>query len=109
MNEIRYTPNVKFTGKSGYDHVFDFVIPKSRREPERIVRALNRPDRETTESLAFAWLDTREVRSSESELYAVLNDTDRNPSSAMVDALRNYSIFPILWSQRNEVLDKLAA
>jgi hypothetical protein len=35
-NEIRYTPNVKFTGKSGYDHLFDFVIPKSRRQPERI-------------------------------------------------------------------------
>ena len=26
--DIRYTPNVRFTGKSGYDHRFDFVIPK---------------------------------------------------------------------------------
>jgi hypothetical protein len=26
QNEIRYTPRVKFTGKSGYDHNFDFVI-----------------------------------------------------------------------------------
>lgn len=27
-NEIRYSPSVKFTGKSGYDHNFDFLIPK---------------------------------------------------------------------------------
>jgi len=27
-NEIRYTPSVKFTGKSGYDNLFDFVIPE---------------------------------------------------------------------------------
>ncbi|MCY2924052.1 MAG: DUF1828 domain-containing protein [Planctomycetota bacterium] len=36
--EIRYTPNVKFTGKSGYDHLFDFVIPKSSKRPERGVQ-----------------------------------------------------------------------
>ena len=38
LYDIRYTPKVKFTGKTGYDHVFDFVIPKSRRQPERIIR-----------------------------------------------------------------------
>ena len=27
-NEIRYTPKAKFTGMSGYDHLFDFVIPQ---------------------------------------------------------------------------------
>ncbi|MFO7370808.1 MAG: DUF1828 domain-containing protein [Bacteroidales bacterium] len=26
-NDIRYTPGVKFTGRSGYGHLFDFVIP----------------------------------------------------------------------------------
>jgi hypothetical protein len=46
-NEIRYTPEVKFTGVSGYDHLFNFVIPKSRKQPERIVQAINRPTRET--------------------------------------------------------------
>ena len=43
--DIRYTPNVKFTGKTGYDHRFDSVIPKSRRQPERVLRTLNRPSR----------------------------------------------------------------
>ena len=43
VNDIRYTPKAKFTGISGYDHLFDFVIPKSRRQPERMVQAINRP------------------------------------------------------------------
>ena len=43
-NDIRYTPEVKFTGKTGYDHRFDFVIPKSRQQPER-----HRPDHQPTE------------------------------------------------------------
>ena len=29
LSNIRYTPKVKFVGKIGYDHLFDFVIPKS--------------------------------------------------------------------------------
>jgi hypothetical protein len=46
-HEIRYSPMVKLTGVRGYDRLFDFVIPKSRKEPERIVQAIARPARET--------------------------------------------------------------
>ena len=42
-NDIRYTPEAKLTGIGGYDHLFNFVIPKSRKEPERILQAINRP------------------------------------------------------------------
>ncbi|HXJ94431.1 MAG TPA: DUF1828 domain-containing protein [Terriglobia bacterium] len=44
-NDIRYTPSVKFTGISGYDHHFHFAIPKSKKQPERIVQAITRPTR----------------------------------------------------------------
>src|SRR5580658_9728458 len=41
-SDIRYTPKVKFTGISGFDHLFDFVIPKSAsKQPERIMQAIN--------------------------------------------------------------------
>jgi hypothetical protein len=38
LHDVRYTPKVKFSGKTGYDHLFDFVIPKSRSQPERILQ-----------------------------------------------------------------------
>src|SRR5215213_7708892 len=28
-NEVRYIPKIKLTGESGYDHLFDFVIPRA--------------------------------------------------------------------------------
>lgn len=59
-HEIRFTPAVKFTGRTGYDHFFDFVIPASKAKPERILRAINRPNRQTAINLVFAWNDTKE-------------------------------------------------
>ncbi len=109
LHEIRFTPNVKFTGRTGYDHTFDFVVPASRRAPERLVRAVNRPSRDLAEALAFAWVDTKEVRPAASRFYAFLNDEGRVPSAAIIDALRNYEIAPVLWTHRDEARQELAA
>jgi hypothetical protein len=107
LHEIRYTPQVKFTGKTGYDYLFDFVIPKSRRQPERIVQAVNRPSPDTAKSLVLAWVDTKEVRPPDSRAYALLNDTEQTVSSSVLDALRNYDVRTVLWSQRESVRQEL--
>ena len=109
LSDIRYTPNIKFTGKSGYDHMFNFVIPKSRQQPERILRAINNPSRNDAQAMAFSWLDTREVRSEKSRAYAFLNDSPRSITGAVLDAMRSYEISPVLWSGREQVREELAA
>jgi len=107
--EIRYTPNVKFTGKSGYDHLFDFVIPKSRQQPERILQTITRPSKDTAEATAFKWIDTKDVRSPESRAYAILNDKEQRVPGGVLDALKNYDITPVPWSNRESVREELAA
>lgn len=109
LNEVRYTPNVKFTGKSGYDHVFDFVIPKSRRQPERILKSINRPNRDTAQVVAFSWIDTKEVRPPNSKAYAFLNDSEQPVSTTVIDALKSYEVQPIAWSGREHIRQELAA
>lgn len=109
LHDVRYTPRVKFTGKSGYDHLFDFVIPKSRRQSERVLQAINRPSRDTAQAIAFAWIDTKEVRSFNSRAYAFLNDSEQSISADVIDALRNYDVKPILWSRREDVREELMA
>jgi len=109
LSSIRYTPSVEFTGKSGYDHRFDFVIPKSSDQPERVIRAINRPSRDSAQAMAFAWIDTKEVRSHETLAYAILNDSEKNISENIQDAMRNYEVHPIPWSIREEMRDELAA
>ena len=108
-NDVRYTPKVKFTGTSGYDHLFDFVVPKSRKQPERIIQAINRPTRDTAESFILAWLDTRQVRPPESRAYALLNDSEQTISGGVLDAFRNYQIRPVPFSQRIDVVAEVAA
>jgi Domain of unknown function DUF1829/Domain of unknown function DUF1828 len=108
VNDIRYTPNVKFTGISGYDQHFDFAIPKSKKQPERIVQAINRPTRDTAMLFINAWGDTRQVRAPDSKAYAVLND-EQPISGSIIDAFRKYDIRPVPWTQRVEVVTELAA
>lgn len=109
LAEIRFTPKVKFTGKSNYDHMFDFVIPKSRTQPERIVQAISSPKKDAAEALVFKWLDTRETRSPDSKLYAFLNDGNSAVSQPVIEALKNYDLNPILWSEREQVRQALVA
>ncbi len=109
VHDIRYTPQVKFTGKTGYDHLFDFVIPKSRQQPERIIQTINRPNRATAQAVVLSWIDTKEVRTPESRAYALLNDSEQTVPPASMEALRSYDVRPVAWSHREDVRKELAA
>ncbi len=103
-NDIRYTPKLQFRGISGYDQFFDFVIPKSRKQPERVLQTITTPSREKAQSFIYAWTDTRQTRPAGSKAYAVLNDTEQPVSGGVIDAFRNYQIQPVLWSSRAQVV-----
>jgi len=107
--EIRYSPNLKFTGKSGYDHSFDFVIPKSKQHPERIIKAINKPSKDTAHQILFSWLDTKDTRPKDSKLYAILNDTPQEISHSIISAISNYDVNSVRWSQRESAVELLAA
>jgi len=108
-SEIRYTPKVKFSGRSGYDHMFDFVIPKSRKSSERIVQVVTKPSRQTAQECIFKWEDTRDTRAKGSRFYAILNDQEASISPPVHDALVNYETIPVPWSKRGNVVEELAA
>ena len=107
--DVRYTGNIKLSGKSGLDHRFDIVIPKSRYQPERIVQAITRPNRAMIEPFIFAWEDTRDIRPPESRAFALLNDQDQKVSAGVFKALEAYDVAPVLWSRRDSQLEALAA
>jgi len=108
LHEIRFTPSVKFTGKSGYDQSFDFVIPASLKRPERIIKVVNRPDRQSITMLMFSWEDTKRVRPMKSTTYGILNDTEFKINPDIESALHQYGIEPVPWSKRDEYVVELA-
>lgn len=106
---IRFVSRLKFTGRSGYDHVFDFAIPKSTQSPERLIRAFTRPSRDRAQAMAFSWIDTREVRARDTEAYAILNDVEQAVPAAVIGALKAYQVTPVPWTERDLYRDRLAA
>ncbi len=108
-HEVRYSPNVEFTGKTGFTHKFDFLIPKSRQYPERLIRAINQPTRDHATSVLFAWTDTKHDRSQDSKFYVFLNDTGRDLPADLLSAFEEYEVGAIPWSRRDTFTDELAA
>lgn len=108
-SEIRYLPRVEFSGKTGFDHHFDFAIPRSGSHPERILRAIDHPSRDTAQSFAFSWIDTEEARAPGSRAYALLNDAEQEVPENVQEAMRAYEVRPIPWSRREDAVEELAA
>jgi hypothetical protein len=109
-NEIRYTARVKLAGKSGYDRGIDFLIPKSRSRPERILQAIGSPKRENISAYLWILNDTRAARREserEAEAYAFLNDQEQSVGGDVVEALGAYSVVPAVWSEREQYVDAL--
>lgn len=107
--KIRYIPKVSFVGKSGYTNMFDFVIPKSPKAPERLLQTINYPRKDVVEALLFRWEDIQKTRSESSQLIAVLNDVEREVPRDAMQAINNYNIMAMPWSQKNVWEEKLAA
>jgi Domain of unknown function DUF1828/Domain of unknown function DUF1829 len=108
-HRVRYSPRVKLAGKTGYDHAIDFLIPRSPEAPERLLQAINSPNRSSIASYLFVLTDTREGRGLEAEAYAFLNDQDREVGGDVIEALEVYQVHAALWSQREEFAPRLAA
>ena len=108
-HDIRFTPNISFVGKTGFTHQFDFVIPKSKHEPERIIKSINVIGKQSTSVLLFAWNDTKEMRSNESELFVFINDSLKKASDDSLRAFDQYNVSAIPWSKRNDQLTHLTA
>lgn len=108
-HRVRYSPRVKLAGRTGYDHAIDFLIPRSPDAPERLVQAINAPNKSTIGGYLFVLTDTREGRGEEAEAYAFLNNRERPVGGDVIEALEAYQVRPALWSQREEFVERLAA
>lgn len=109
QHDIRFTPGIAFMGKTGFTHRFDFVIPKSKSAPERVIKSANSLNKQSTSILLFSWKDAQEHRGIESKLYVFLNDAAKPVSKDVLSAISQYDASPVPWSQRYDHLPELTA
>ena len=109
LHDVRFSARVKLSGRSGFDHGIDFLIPASRNQPERIVQAINAPSKNNITAYLFTLNDTRQARDQESRAYAFLNDSEREVPGEVGEALHAYEVVPAPWSARDAFAEELAA
>lgn len=108
-NEIPFSENISFIGKSGYTQKFDFLVPRTKNTHEKIIQTMNNPSKNNLGNLLFQWEDVKLSRKSDARLYAFLNDTETKGIKNIVQACHEYDITPLLWSKKKEALKALTA
>lgn len=108
-NSIRYLSNLFITGKSKLSTHYDFGIGHSKNSPERLIKVVNNMDVNAAKNIIFAWNDTKEMRQQDSQLYTIIQNSDKKVSDDAVNALKEYGIHPALWTEREKYIEELSA
>ena len=105
---INFVPDIKISGKTGYDHNIDFVLPKTAKSPERLIKTINKATKDQVLAIVFAFSDISAVRNIEGEQIVMFNDECSNISTDAEKALNQYEIKYVPWSKRNEYVKVLS-
>jgi hypothetical protein len=106
-NQIPVFPDFKLSGRSGFDHKFDFGLPKTQRRPQRVVQAINNLSKDQATSFAFAVADVRLLRTEQLLAFTFVNDVEHPPTEDNLAAIKAYEIEPLMWSRRQDTLPML--
>lgn len=111
-NEIRCVPGPSFPGKSGLMYKFDYAIGRTRRQPERLIKAINTPTENNVRNALFGWSDIESSRGG-SVGYAFLNASngkDGKVPESVLAACSAYGIKAVQWGvNQDEFVKELAA
>lgn len=107
--DVRYSENVSFVGKSSLVTNYDFLISKSRKAPERMIKVVNNLTYDYVKSILFSWEDIKFTRNQDTKLYTFINDQSKKPSNEVFTAFEKSDIKPILWSQKDNFKNDLIA
>lgn len=100
-NEIYYSENVHFIGKSGLTHSYDFLFQRTKSKKERLCKLMNNASKANMGNVLFSWTDTAEERkrvNHDSELIVLINDNNR-VESEVIEGFISYNVVPIMWTK----------
>ena len=95
--------------EDSFNSHFDFAIARSHKSAERFIKVVNNMDLNAARNIIFAWNDTRDMRQHEAKLYAFIQSSDKKVSDDAIGALKEYSIHPALWTEKDKYISELTA
>ena len=103
-NDIFFSKDIKLTGKSGFDHNVDFLLTATKKKPERLIKAINIPKKDTILSSIMAFNDINQTRETQTKNFVIYNDIEKEVSNDVINALDNYGVNHIRWSKKEQCL-----
>jgi len=100
-NEIYYSKDFSLIGKTGSLYTYEFHFQRTKNMQERFCKVINKMKESNRNLTIFNWIDTQEKRNNEGRLIVLLND-EYHINTFDIDALKNYDIEPVLFSQRQK-------
>ncbi|MCM8568625.1 DUF1828 domain-containing protein [Gramella jeungdoensis] len=106
--DIFFSKDIKLTGKSGFDHNIDFLIPQTRTKPERLIKTVNSPKKNNILNAIMAFNDVSQSRDTKTANYVIYNDIEKEVSNDVIIALENYNVKHIPWSHKEDNISEFS-
>ena len=106
-NNIYFSKNPSFVGKSKLINTFDFSLQKNAHNPERLIKALNNPTVSASKNIIFSWEDTKAMRDPDTLFFVLAND-ELGLKPDICEAFSRYDINLVPWSKRNDYMEQFA-
>lgn len=107
-HDIFFSKDIKLTGKSGFDHNIDFLVPATKSKPERLIKTINSVKKDSVLSSIMAFNDISQTRETATRNFVVYNDIEKEVSKDVISALDNYGVKHIPWSQKKQCLTEFS-
>lgn len=105
-SNVFFSSDLGFTGKTGNQQTFDFVIPHTKRKKEKLIKAVNTPSVDNYTSPLFSFIDVKDVRPN-ADFIVIANDSNIPIAERFSNSLINYGVDILAWSKRKIWVDQL--
>ena len=108
-NNFVYSKDIKISGKSGFDHNIDFLVPSYNQVPEKLIKTINTPKKDTAMATIFTFNDILSVRERPPKNFVIYNDSgEQQISNDAILAFNNYGVETLAWSKKDIIKQEFA-
>ena len=108
-SDFLFQRNVEFSGKSGLNVRYDFVIPQNGVHSNLALWGIGDPSLASAKKTVFDWGDTQDARDEEYVPVVVLDDFNSQVSDNVKNVFLTYGMRLVYWSCRKPAREELAA
>jgi hypothetical protein len=105
---IIFSKDIKLSGRSGFYHNIDFLVPAGKTRPERLIRAINNARRDNVLTTLMAFGDISQARETLTKNYVIYNDVENPVSGEVIGALDSYGVRHLAWSKKEQCADEFS-